>query len=78
MAHEEVGELRDPSEHEREMCFKTIEEVSAGKTEGWMEWEGISMVDEGDNCKKDLRLIGNKFHGRGKELQTERPENLSM
>lgn len=36
------------------------------------------MVDEGDNCKKDLRLIGNKFHGRGKELQTERPENLSM
>ena len=36
------------------------------------------MVGEGENCTKDLILISREFHGRGKELQKERPANLSM
>ena len=45
---------------------------------GWMECEGMRMVDEGENCKKDLRLIGREFHDRGDELLKEQGENLGM
>ena len=73
------GELAQLIKHEREVCLKAREKLIAGRIKGWMqEWEGMAVVGEGENCTKDLILIGREFHGRGKELQKERPANLSM
>ena len=38
----------------------------------------MDVVGERGSFEKDLRLIGSGFQRRGKELQNERSENLSL